>query len=411
MKFGLIGERLGHSYSKVLHGLLADYRYDLLPMPPEAVPGFMQARELDGLNVTIPYKQTVIPFLAEMSDIAREIGSVNTVIKRADGTLYGDNTDAYGFRKLCEAIRMDCAGRKVLVLGSGGTSRTACCVVRRMGGTPVVISRHGENNYDNLHLHKDAAYLINTTPVGMYPNVDAAPVDLAAFPALRGVVDVIYNPMRTRLVQQAEELGIPATGGLRMLVYQAVRASEQFTGQDISPEAATEAEAALRASSLNLVLVGMPGCGKTTVGDELARLLQREAIDIDAEIVRESGKSIPEIFVKDGEAAFRELEARIIARYSKETGRILLTGGGAVLRQDNRQNLKQNGFVVHLTRNIGLLAMDGRPLSKDRATLETLWQQRQPLYQACADRVIPNETTPLQCAEKIQEAWNETLRA
>lgn len=411
MKFGLIGEGLGHSYSKVLHGLLADYRYDLLPMPPEAVPGFMQARELDGFNVTIPYKQTVIPFLAEMSDIAREIGSVNTVIKRADGTLYGDNTDAYGFRKLCEAIRMDCAGRKVLVLGSGGTSRTACCVVRRMGGTPVVISRHGENNYDNLHLHKNAAYLINTTPVGMYPNVNAAPVDLAAFPTLSGVVDVIYNPMRTRLVQQAEELGIPATGGLRMLVYQAVRASEQFTGRDISPEAATEAEAALRASSLNLVLVGMPGCGKTTVGDELARLLGRETIDIDAEIVRESGKSIPEIFAKDGEAAFRELEARIIARYSKETGRILLTGGGAVLRQENRQNLKQNGFVVHLTRNIGLLAMDGRPLSKDRATLETLWQQRQPLYQACADRVIPNETTPLQCAEKIQEEWNETLRA
>ena len=172
-----------------------------------------------------------------------------------------------------------------------------------------------------------------------------------------------------------------------------------------------EAEAALRASSLNVVLVGMPGCGKTTVGDHLARLLDREAIDIDAEIVRESGKSIPEIFVQDGEAAFRELEARIIARYSRETGRILLTGGGAVLRQENRQNLKQNGFVVHLTRNIGLLAMDGRPLSKDRAAVETLWQQRRPLYQACADQVIPNETTPLQCAEKIQEAWNEILRA
>lgn len=411
MKFGLIGERLGHSYSGILHGLLAEYEYSLLSMPSEAIPAFMEARELDGFNVTIPYKQTVIPYLTEMSDIAREIGSVNTVLRRKDGTLYGDNTDAYGFEKLCDAVSMDCAGKKVLVLGSGGTSRTVCCVLRRRGGCPVVISRYGENNYDHLDRHRDAAYLVNTTPVGMYPNVEAAPVDLAAFPLLRGVVDVIYNPMRTRLLQQAEGLGIPSAGGLRMLVYQAVRAAEQFTGQPIFPEKAARAEAVLRASALNLVLVGMPGCGKTTVGEILSRLLGREAVDIDREIVRESGKSIPEIFAEDGEEAFRDMEARIIARYSRETGRILLTGGGAVLRKENRENLKQNGFVVHLTRDLALLAMNGRPLSTDRRALESLWQQRSSLYQTCADAEIENHTTPEDCAARIQEAWNEAIRS
>lgn len=411
MKFGLIGEKLGHSYSKVLHGYLAEYEYDLLPMPPEDVPAFMQNNTLGGFNVTIPYKQKVIPFLAEMSDTAKEIGSVNTVVRRRDGSYYGDNTDAYGFDMLCKSIGAQFGGKKTVILGSGGTSRTAQCVVRRQGGTPVVVSRNGENNYENLHLHRDAEYLINTTPVGMYPKTEAAPVDLQLFPCLKGVVDVIYNPMRTRLVQQAESLGIPAAGGLKMLVYQAVRAAEQFAGRAFSQKEAVKAEAALRASSLNLVLVGMPGCGKTTIGRALAELLQREAVDTDEVIAREAGKTIPEIFAEEGETGFRRREADVIRRYGSEAGRILLTGGGAVIDPENRKALRQNGFVVHITRNLDLLAMDGRPLSKDRAALDRLWQKRQALYADAADMVISNEATPGECAMKIQEAWNETLRS
>lgn len=409
MKFGLIGEKLGHSYSKTLHGLLAEYEYDLLPMPPEDVPAFMENNTLGGFNVTIPYKQTVIPFLTEMSETAKEIGSVNTVVRRADGSYFGDNTDAYGFDMLCKSIGAEFSGKKVVILGSGGTSRTAQCVVRRQGGKAVVVSRGGENNYENLHLHGGAEYLINTTPVGMYPKVDNAPVDLQLFPALKGVVDVIYNPMRTRLVQQAESLGIPATGGLKMLVYQAVRAAEQFAGRAFSAAEAEQAEAALRGSSLNLVLVGMPGCGKTTIGKALAELLQREAVDTDEAIAREAGKTIPEIFAEEGEAGFRRREAEVIRRLGSEAGRILLTGGGAVINPENRKALRQNGFVVHITRNLDLLAMDGRPLSKDRATLDKLWQQRQALYADAADTVISNEATPRECAMRIQEAWNEAL--
>jgi len=346
-----------------------------------------------------------------MSETAREIGSVNTVIRRSDGSYFGDNTDAYGFDMLCKSIGADFAGRKVLILGSGGTSRTAVCVVRRQGGRPLVVSRSGENNYDNLHLHLDADYIINTTPVGMYPGVEAAPVDLERFSGLKGVVDVIYNPMRTRLVQQAELLGIPATGGLKMLVYQAVRAAEQFAGKPIALQKAVEAEASLRAASMNLVLVGMPGCGKSTLGKELAALLGREAVDTDEVIAREAGRTIPEIFAGEGEEGFRKRETEVIRRLGSGVGRILLTGGGAVIRPENRKALRQNGFVVHITRSLDLLAMDGRPLSKDRAALDRLWQQRQSLYAETADCTISNEAAPRECAERIQEAWNEALRS
>ena len=278
MQYGLIGEKLGHSYSAILHSLLADYDYRLCPMPPEAVDGFMKEADFQGINVTIPYKKAVIPYLAEFGETARRIGSVNTVVKRPDGTLFGDNTDAYGFAKMAESIGVNFAGRKALVLGSGGTGLTACDVVRQAGGTPVVVSRSGEVTYADLPDHADADYLINTTPVGMYPNVHAAAVDLKQFPALKGVLDVIYNPLRTQLMQQAQQLGIPCVSGLRMLVYQAVRACELFTGQPVPPERAQAAEKALRAQSMNLVLVGMPGCGKTTIGQELAALTGRRWI-------------------------------------------------------------------------------------------------------------------------------------
>lgn len=410
MEYGLIGERLGHSYSQILHGLLADYDYRLMPMPPQAVDGFMRQADFRGINVTIPYKQTVIPYLSEIGETARQIGSVNTIVKREDGTLYGDNTDAYGFAKMAASIGANFAGKKTLVLGSGGTSLTACAVIRQAGGTPVVVSRSGAVRYEDLPAHTDAAYLVNTTPVGMYPDVHKSPVDLTLLPNLEGVLDVIYNPLRTALLQQADSLGIPCTGGLRMLVYQAVRACELFTGQPVDAQRAKAAEARLRSGAMNLVLIGMPGCGKSTVGGLLAELSGREAVDIDALIVREAGMSIPEIFEKEGEAGFRAREKAILQREALHGGRILITGGGVVKDQQNCAALRMNGYVALLQRPLEMLATGGRPLSAGGMdALQKLEAERAPLYAACADAAYLNESSPEACAKAIWEGFCENL--
>lgn len=409
MRCGLIGERLGHSYSKTLHGLLGEYEYSLWPMPQSELDGFMRARAFDGLNVTIPYKQAVMPYLDEIGETARRIGCVNTVVRRKDGTLFGDNTDACGFAGMARRAGIGFRGEKTLVLGSGGTSLTACDVVREAGGVPVVISRAGENRYENLERHADAAYLVNTTPVGMYPNTDASAVDLTRLPGLRGVLDVIYNPLRTRLLQQAQALGIPCAGGLSMLTYQAARACELFTGASVPSGRVRRAERELRRAVMNVVLIGMPGCGKTTVGRLLAERLGLPHVDIDDEIEREAGRSIPEIFAAEGETGFRAREAAQIARYARKGGRILSTGGGAVKSAANREMLRLNGFVAHLTRGTERLSTAGRPLSTGTEALRQMWAERAPLYAACADMTVRNETTPRECARAIEEAYDEAL--
>lgn len=409
--YGLIGERLVHSYSQTLHGLLADYDYRLMPMLSEALDGLMTARDFDGLNVTIPYKKAVMPYCSQLSETARRIGSVNTIVRRGDGSLYGDNTDAYGFLVLAQSAGIDFSGRKTLVLGSGGTSLTACDVICQQGGEAVVISRQGENTYDDLEKHSDAAFLVNTTPVGMYPDTDASPVELSRLPNLKGVLDVIYNPLRSRLLQQAAVLGLLNGGGLKMLVYQAVRACELFTGESVPKERAVQAEAALRRSAMNLVLVGMPGCGKTTVGKELRRLSNMPLVDFDEEIAKAAGMTIPEIFAREGEAGFRQRESELITRFGREKGKILVTGGGAIKQALNREHLRLNGFVAFITRGLDELPTAGRPLSQNRANLEKLWRERQPLYANCADITVSNETAPAACAGEIWEAMNEALRA
>lgn len=408
-RYGLIGERLGHSHSKTLHGYLAEYSYDLWPMPKAEVDAFLRTDPFDGMNVTIPYKQTVIPYLAEMGETAKAVGAVNTIVRRVDGSLFGDNTDVYGMNVMAQRAQIDFAGKKTVILGSGGTSLTAQAVVRMNGGRFVVISRNGENHYGNLEKHADADYLINTTPVGMYPQTDASPVDLRLFPKLKGVLDVVYNPLRTRLLMQAEELDIPHEGGLSMLVYQAVRACELFTGETVSAQRAQMAEKALRKSVTNLVLVGMPGCGKSTVGALLAQKLSMPLVDLDNEIVKSAGMIIPEIFAKEGENGFRKREEEQVQRFCSMGGQVLVTGGGAVKRAENRQNLKMNGFVVHLTRRLNALSTDDRPLSKDRATLESMWQERKPLYESCADCTIANDSTFENCVQQIEEAFHEAL--
>ncbi len=409
-RYGLIGERLDHSHSPLVHSQLADYRYELWPLAKEALDGFLQTADFDGINVTIPYKQAVIPFLSEMGETAKRVGSVNTIVRREDGTLFGDNTDVYGMSEMARRAKIRFQGCKTLILGSGGTSLTAQALVQSQGGEAVVISRKGENNYANLERHQDARYLINTTPVGMYPDADASPVDLRRLPNLQGVLDVIYNPLRTKLLQQAQDLGIGNEGGLCMLLYQAVRACELFTGQRVELERIQSAEYALRKRLTNLVLVGMPGSGKSTVGERLAQALQMTFVDLDCEIEKTAGMSIPEIFAKEGEAGFRNREAEHVQRFGTTGGQLLVTGGGAVKRESNRMYLRMNGRVYHLLRDLNALSMEGRPLSQNREMLKEMWQERKALYQTCADANIENGGTLEECVLRIKEEFDEALR-
>lgn len=403
LRCGLIGHPLGHSCSPRVHALLGGEGYQLWDTPPEKIDAFLREKQFDGINVTIPYKQTVIPYCDQLGDTAQLIGSVNTIVRRRDGTLFGDNTDAYGFLCMARRAGIDFKGKKVLVLGSGGTSHTACAVIRAKGGEAIVISRSGENNYGNLHLHADADILVNTTPVGMYPHVDEAPVDLSLFPQLRGVLDVIYNPLRTRLIQQAEEMHLPCESGLYMLCAQAARAREIFTGEKISDACLENAYRTLLTERQSVVLIGMPGCGKTTIAQALADQMHLPLIDIDAKIIKKAGRPIPEIFATDGEAAFRDLEEAVIAECCAVGGSIIATGGGAILREKNRRNLRMNARVIWLKRPLERLPFDGRPLSKGFSAIEEMYAIREPLYRACADAVVENAGTIEDCIAKVRE--------
>ncbi len=405
MRAALIGEKLGHSYSPQIHALLADYSYQLHEVAKEDLGVLMRDLPFDAVNVTIPYKKAVIPYLSEISERARAIGSVNTIVRRPGGSLYGDNTDYYGFAYQIKKLGVSVSGKKALVLGSGGSSATVQAVLRDKGvGEIIVISREGEHNYETVGRQADADIIVNTTPVGMYPKNGESRVDLALFPHLQGVFDLIYNPMRTALMLDAEQRGIPCIGGLSMLVAQAKAASEVFTGKTIDDARIDEITDTLTRKVRNIILIGMPGCGKTTVGKALASYTGREFVDCDAEIVRRAGKSIPDIFAESGEEAFRAIESEVTADLAKESGRIIATGGGVVTRACNYGPLHQNGVIVHLTRDPDALATENRPLSagKDMRQME---HERAPLYAAFADctvRVHGPEKTARDILEAIQ---------
>ena len=392
MNCGLLGRKLGHSYSPAIHAMLADYEYKLYEKEPEELEGFLRDSEFQGLNVTIPYKKDVVKYCAALSPLAAELGSVNTLVRRPDGSLYGDNTDARGFEAMAKRLGVDYAGKKALVLGSGGASVTVQAVLKHLGCTVVVISRSGPDNYDNLDRHADAAVLVNTTPVGMYPNVGVSPVDLDVLPNLRAVLDVVYNPARTKLILDAEARGIPCESGLYMLVGQAVRASELWTNSKISTETLERVWKTVGGSMENLVLIGMPGSGKSTVGQQLAKTLGRTFVDADAEIVKRVG-DIPAYFQSHGEVAFRKVEAEVLAELGKQSGLVIATGGGCVTREENYPSLHQNGTIVWLKRDLDKLPVSGRPVSQ-RDGVQAIYEKRKPLYERFADLVADNNGEP-----------------
>lgn len=406
MQCGLLGRKLGHSYSPQIHNLLGDYSYVLFEKEPEKLENFLKNGDFSGLNVTIPYKKEVIPYLSELSPTAKKMGCVNTVLRRSDGTLYGHNTDYFGFTSLVRHAGLSVAGKKVLVLGSGGASNTAVAALKDLGASPVVISRSGENNYGNLHLHRDAAAIVNATPVGMYPNTGVSPIDLALFPHLEGVLDVIYNPARTQLLLDAEKLGIPRENGLWMLVAQAKEAAEVFTGGKISDEVIEKIYRELSHQMKNIVLIGMPGCGKTTIGALLAEKLGRTLADADEKIISLAGKSIPDIFAQDGEPTFRDWETKALTELGKQSGLVIATGGGCVTQKRNYPLLHQNGYLVWLERDCSVLPTDGRPLSQAN-DLGKMYAARKPLYEAFADIRVENTGTPEETVQKILDALEE----
>ena len=393
LRCGLLGEKLGHSYSPQIHALLGSYAYLLYEKAPEEVEDFVRRGDWHGLNVTIPYKKTVMPFCDELSETAAAIGSVNTLLRRPDGSILGDNTDAYGFRHMLRKTACDPAGKKALVCGTGGASATVCAVLRSLGAEVVTLSRKGEDNYENLSRHRDASLLVNATPLGMYPHNGARAVDLRDLPRLEAVLDVVYNPARTALLLQAESLGIPHAGGLSMLVAQAKRASEIFQGLAIPDEKIGEITAGLAFEMQNLILIGMPGSGKSTVGRLLAETLHRPCFEADEEIEKQAGMSIPEIFRLEGEEGFRKRETEVLRSLGRRSGIVLSTGGGCVTREENYPLLHQNGVLILLTRDIDRLAREGRPLSQG-ADLHAMAALRGPLYRRFADITVSNDGSP-----------------
>ena len=407
MKCGLLGEHLPHSYSPQIHGKLGNYSYALFEKTSEELADFLRFGDFDGLNVTIPYKKAVIPYCHALSETAQRLGAVNTIVRRSDGTLLGHNTDYFGFQTMVRESGLNVSGKKVLVLGSGGASNTAVAVMEDMLAVPVVISRTGENNYTNLSKHADAAVIVNCTPVGMYPNTENAPLNIDTFPLLEGVLDVVYNPARTKLLRAAEQRGIIAMNGLLMLVAQAKESAEWFSGVSIDNAVISEIHKQLRRQMENVILIGMPGSGKTTVGKLLAQMTGKQFVDADLFLEEKSGRAIPEIFRTDGEEAFRRLETAVLSQLGKRSGLILATGGGCVTRSENYGLLHQNGTIFCLSRDLNALPTEGRPISQS-TNLEELYRIRKPLYQRFADHLVSNNGLPQDTADQILKLWEET---
>lgn len=404
MKCGLLGEHLGHSFSPAIHKNLGDYEYNLYEVEKENLSSFMEKSDFDGINVTIPYKKAVIPFLTYLSPEAEKIGSVNTIKKLPDGSLFGYNTDYHGFKTLCVHSGISFKDKKILVLGDGGAAPAIRAVLEDLGAKEIItVSRKGENNYNNLYLHADGEILVNTTPVGMYPKNNESLINLEDFPKLTGVLDIIYNPLRTKLIMDAEKKGIPCAGGLLMLVSQAKKAAEIFTGNPIDDEKTFSVYKNLERASENIILIGMPGCGKSTTGKALSDITGRPFIDSDEYFEEKTNLKIPEFFAKYKEEAFRIKESEILEEICKKSGIIIATGGGCVTQERNYNYLHQNGKILFLDREIDNLPTEGRPISQSRSLWE-IAKERLPKYISWCDERI-KMTSPERNAEYIKEKY------
>ena len=410
MQYGCIGEHLTHSFSREIHAALTDYSYELKEIPMGELPAFMTARDFKAINVTIPYKQDVIPFLKEISDTAKAIGAVNTIVNK-DGELYGYNTDFGGMSALIKRAKIDLFGKKVLILGTGGTSNTALAVAKHMGAATVFkVSRSekaGVLTYDEVKAnHTDADILINTTPCGMFSREQGMPIDPALFPNLSGVIDAIYNPLRPAFVLKARAQGVPAVGGLYMLVMQAVLASEIFVDTKYPTDIAEKVYRQVKAGKENIVLTGMPASGKSTVGKLLAEKLNRPFIDTDEEIEKATGKTPSEIFATQGEPAFRDIETAVIRGLIHQNGAIIATGGGAVLRPENVEALRMNGRLFFLNRPVEqLMPTDDRPTASTKEAILKRFSERFATYLSTADIAVPGDGTPNEVAALVERSF------
>ena len=402
-KFGLLGKTLKHSFSPQIHKLFNDYQYDLIEIDADGLEGFVKSGEYKGINVTIPYKKDIIKYLDQIDECAKIIGAVNTVVNK-NGALYGYNTDWLGMEYALKSAGIDLSNKKVLILGSGGTSNTANFVANRLGARDVlIVSRNGRLNYQNCYQQADAEIIINTTPVGMFPNNYASPLNINKFEKLEGVFDAVYNPDMTYLTFSAKQKGIKYANGLTMLVAQAKMASELFTDKKIEDALIEKAVKTIKKEKLNIVLIGMAGCGKSTIAKELSEKLNKPLIDTDQLIEQKENRKISDIFANDGEEYFRKVEIKVLKEVGKENGKIIATGGGVVEREENQFSLKQNAVVFNLIRDLDKLDRKNRPLSTDINAVKKLFEKRKDKYIEFSDYTIDNNGDINQTIEKIME--------